>query len=85
MRRTNTPTMRTPLTTRLVLGLLLLAGSPALAQEDVAPPSSQTPASQTPTAKPKISLADFEDAFLEVAEHVRAGVVAIEVRIDQDP
>src|SRR5580658_73763 len=30
--------------------------------------------------KPKISLADFEDAFLEVADKVRPGVVAIEVR-----
>jgi serine protease Do len=57
---------------------LVLAGSlflPAVARaQDVAPPTSQT--------KPRISLADFEDAFLEVAEQVRPGVVAIEVRHD---
>jgi serine protease Do len=37
-------------------------------------------ASDAPPAKPKLSLTDIEDAFLDVAEKVRPGVVAIEAK-----
>lgn len=55
-------------TTTLLLCLAFLA--PLARAED--PPRDAT-------KKPRISLADFEDAFLEVADSVRPGVVSIEV------
>src|SRR5581483_8638213 len=52
-------------------------------------PKKDEPKKDEPTtepSRPKITLADFEDAFLEVAEKVRPGVVAIEVRhAGEDP
>jgi serine protease Do len=52
-------------TATLLLSLVLLA--PLARAED------------PPEKKPHVSLADFEDAFLEVADRVRPGVVSIEV------
>ncbi|HZU96081.1 MAG TPA: S1C family serine protease [Planctomycetota bacterium] len=58
-------------TATLVL-LLALVAPLARAQDGTA--------SKDEPKKPRITLADFEDAFLDVAEKVRPGVVAIEVR-----
>jgi serine protease Do len=74
----------------VLLGLLAPARAQDAPKGDT-PPSPQAPAgkdapkdapAEAPKTetKPRISLADFEDAFLEVADKVRPGVVAIEVR-----
>lgn len=74
---------------RVVL-LVALAAPFASAQETTDTPKEtapkDAPPKEEPRGKAKISLADFEDAFLEVAERVRPGVVAIEVRhVGEDP
>jgi len=57
----------------LTLVLLLALAAPLARAQDGT-------ASKDEPKKPRITLADFEDAFLDVAEKVRPGVVAIEVR-----
>jgi serine protease Do len=72
--------MRRAATTLTLCAVLAsLAAPPSRAQDQ---PAGEKPADPKPAEAPraKLSLADFEDAFLEVADKVRPGVVAIEVR-----
>src|SRR5438270_13019175 len=70
------------------LALVLLCGtlSVAAGQDTGTPkPPGPAPTPREAAPRPKLSLADIEDAFLDVAEKVRPGVVAIEANHEGEP